>query len=481
MPESENSTFLSVETQLRARRLAVTGFAALAIGAVWFWFSSPWQSASVNLLTIAICLAGLSPILFWLRRNDMAYPLAEVLQLTLIPFYAIPLLSEHEAVARYPEDVISKAAFLVLVFQVCCQFGSFVANRTYHSPRHSAWWSDELVSDANLKFSTYTLISTTAWLFFSSFTDIVPPELVGTLRAIFFGIGTLSTFIQARMWGSNQLTPGQKSLLIINVLLQVLLTSLGLLLVTGIIILLLALVGYFSSARRIPWLAIALALPAVAILHNGKHAMREIYWGEYAHKVQVIDVPRFYSEWVGYGLQAGGGKAAANGDPSTTSSLFQRASLIQIVCYAVETVPDRTGYLDGATYSYILPQIIPRFLWPSKPSPNDSVKVLSVRLGILSAEEAESTSIGYGLISESYVNLGLYGTALLGVALGWALRRVALGTSMCNTLSVGGIFRILCLAWCLNTETTLAVWLSSFYQACISIFFPLFLLRSIFR
>jgi len=109
------------------------------------------------------------------------------------------------------------------------------------------------------------------------------------------------------------------------------------------------------------------------------------------------------------------------------------------------------------------------------------VKTLSVKLGILSANQAETTSIGYGLITEAYANFGSYGPGVLGLLLGWALRKLARATAACSTLSGGGILRILCLAWCLSTETTMAVWLSSFYQACVAIFFPLLLYKSFLK
>jgi hypothetical protein len=175
-------------------------------------------------------------------------------------------------------------------------------------------------------------------------------------------------------------------------------------------------------------------------------------------------------------------KAAGDEDSGTKrSNLIERASLFQLVCYAIDTVPDRTPYLSGKTYAYVPPQVIPRFLWPNKPSPNDSVKTLSVDLGLLTADQAETTSIGYGLITEAYANFGAYGSGLLGLLLGWALRKLARITAICGTLSGGGILRILCLAWCLNAETTMAVWLSSFYQACIAIFFPLLFYKSFFK
>ena len=104
-----------------------------------------------------------------------------------------------------------------------------------------------------------------------------------------------------------------------------------------------------------------------------------------------------------------------------------------------------------------------------------------MKLGLLTAEQTETTSIGYGLITESFVNFGVYGPALLGLALGWILRKLARLTAACGTLSGGGVLRILCLAWCLNAETTMAVWLSSFYQACIAIYVPLVVYKAFFK
>jgi hypothetical protein len=479
MPGS-SPNFPAAETPAtRARRLAFFGYVGLTLGAVAYWFNSPWHSLLLNLLAILICVMGVWPILRWLQRNDSAYPLLEVLQLIMVPFYAVPLLTEHAAVTIYPESVLIDAAWVVLVFQIACAFGGMMADRRPADIPGGVWWTDELLPEKNLHFTSYTLVLTTVWFALSAFTHWVPAELAGTLRAVFFGIGIISGFIQARLWGSGQLDRSQKINLTVNIVLQILLNSLGLVLVNSLIILLLVLVGYFSTARRLPWLACLIALPVFALMHGGKHKMREIYWGEQGHDVSLSEVPAFYREWFSYGL-ASGGKIAGSDDDSGHSSLFDRASLFQIVCYTIDTVPEHTPYLDGTTYSYVLPQVVPRFIWPDKPSPNDSVKVLSIRLGMLTEEQTETTSIAYGLIAESYANYGFYGTGVLAVALGWVARRIACKTATCSTFSIGGIFRILCLAWCLNAETTLAVWLSSLYQACIAIMLPLLLYRSIF-
>lgn len=469
----------SAATASGARRLAMLGYVVLALGAAAYWLNSPWQSPVLNLLAIAICLMGIRPILRWLQRNDQAYPLLEVLLLTMVPFYAVPLLTEHEAVAAYPESVLTQAAWLVLLFQIACALGGRWADGPANSPAPGAvWWTDELIAEKNLRFTGYTLMLTTVYLFISNFTQLIPSELVGTLRAVFFGIGIISGFIQARLWGSGLLHRSQQTALVVNIVLQILLANLGLLLVTGLIILLLVLVGYFSTARRVPLVVCVIALPLFAVLHSGKHKMREIYWGDQGRAVGLAEVPAFYEQWINYGLESGI-KIAGREDSSGHSSLFERASLFQIVCYTMDTVPARSSFLEGETYSYILPQVVPRFLWPGKPSPNDSVKLLSVKLGLLTEQEAETTSIGYGLLAESYANFGYYGSVILAMLLGFVARKIARTTAACSTLSVGGIFRILCLAWALNTETTLAVWLSSLYQACIAIVVPLLAYHSL--
>lgn len=465
----------------RAHQLAMGGYVALVGAAGFFWYKSIWLDPLLTAAGVGILALGIVPMIRWLQRHDEAYPLPELLQFTLVPFYALPLLTAHPEVARYPEPILLQAAGLVLLFQLFCVLGAALADRSHHSGEPAAWLAEDLVAEDSLRFSAYTLTLTTAWLTVANFTTFIPPELTGTLRAVFFGVGTISAFIQARMWGAGQLHQGQRVLFVANLLLQFILMNLSLVLVTTMIMLLLVLVGYFSSARRLPLMVCGLAVLLFALLHAGKHKMRDKYWGEYGQSVAVLGVPAFYAEWIEHGL-AGMLRRDSDADPATrNSSLMERASLFQLVCYALDTVPDRTPFFRGETYAYIPSQVIPRFLWANKPSPNDSVKTLSVKLGVLSAEQAETTSIGYGLITEAYVNFGTYGPTVLGLLLGWALRKLARLTATCGTLSAGGILRILCLAWCLNAETTMAVWLSSFYQACIAILVPLFFYKSFLK
>lgn len=464
---SLDSTPKLAETLVRSRRLVAFGGAGLLAGGLWFWLYSPWESATLTVLAIAIFCLGVTPMLRWVQRNDDSYPLLEVLQVTLVPFYAIPLITEHSGIVDYPETVLEQAAGLVVLFQLGCSLGGFLRSQTYAVRPGKGLFSEDLFGAPGLRLTAVTLTVSSLWLVVS-FAEImrIPAELFGTLRAIFFGLGTISLFIQTRLWGANRLDLAGRVLVVANVLVQMAFTFQSLLLIRGLTILLIAILGYFSTAKRLPWLVIAIALPMAAILNNGKYRMRELYWNEQVRPPSLTTLPAFFSEWVRYGLAAdrGGGR---------TALLFERASLLQIVCYVADSVPARTPYLQGETYWLIPRQVFPRFLWPDKPSPNDSVRLLSVKLGLLSEEQARHTSIAFGLIAEAVANFGTLGVASLALILGWTLRWISLGTANKPTLSIAGLFRILCLAWCLNAETTLVVWLSSFYQACVAVLVPL--------
>ncbi|MBI2497851.1 MAG: hypothetical protein HYV75_08075, partial [Opitutae bacterium] len=193
-------------------RLVWGGAVGLAVVAAWFWLNSPWQDIWLNLLAVSICVLGVVPTLRWLQRHDKSYPLVELFQLTMVPFYAVPLLSEHQAIMGFSEDVLTKATLLVVVFQASALLGSAFSSRTFIRASESGIWKLVFVSDRSLHFTAYTMVSTSLWLLVANFTDWVPREYYGTFRAVFFGIGTLSNFIQARLWGSGQLGNSQKVL-----------------------------------------------------------------------------------------------------------------------------------------------------------------------------------------------------------------------------------------------------------------------------
>jgi hypothetical protein len=464
------------------RQLISAGYIGLALAAAYFMRVQPWQNTMLSAANVAMLVFGVLPMLFWLKRNDQTYPIVEFLLLTTVPFYAGPALTGHEGLGAYSEELLLKSALVVVAFQLSCIAASTLAARSYR-PRaisFKKWWQEEILPESNMGFTSYTLTIFTVWMFVSTMTDLVPGNLTGTLRAVFFGLGIVSVFIQARLWGAGLLTPTRRSWLIANIVLQLVLTFVSLLLINGMSLVLTALLGYFSVARRVPWVPVLIAIPIFALLHNGKPQMRKIYWEGHEPAPTLTTLPQFFQRWIELGLASE--KVEEDGrEQALTYGLMRRASLFQILCIAVDTMPERAPFLNGASYTMIPSQIAPRFLWPNKPSPQLSVKLLSVQLGILSMEETETTSVGFGLLTEAYANFGFAAVSMLGATLGFLFRRLALATESCATISPAGLLRILSLVWILGAEVTLAVWVSSLYQACIAIGVPLMVFRGFLR
>ena len=422
----------------------------------------------LRLTAAMMAFAAIWPMAKWIDRHDDSYPLVETFLIMTVPFYLVPLVNEHRALSNYPESTISKTTFCVLLFQVALLLGQRFPSRTRRKASRS--FTDPLLPDDRQQYLSLGLFVNTAWLYVSSFTDLVPPTLVGTLRALFFGIGLVGAFTMTRLWAAGRLSAGLRAWLALNLTLQVGMIIVSLLLIQALVLMAVALLGYFSVARRAPWLLIGAVLAVVTVLHNGKSQMRYEYWEQGRARPTFTELPSFYAEWFETGL------SAMNEDEENSALLlFDRASLLQIVAYVVDRVPEKQPNFEGATYAAIPAQVVSRFLSPNKPGPNDSGKLLSVGLGLISARAAETTSIGFGMIAESYANFGLWGAGILGFVLGGVMQYLAIITTSSSTFSVLGLLRILGLAWCLSAEVTLIVWLSSFYQACIAVIVPLLL------
>lgn len=454
-------------SQNRSSRVFNRSIRVLLVGACgWILLNAPWESLQLRLTAAGLILAGIWPITNWIEKHEDSYPLFETLLLMTIPFYLVPLLNEHRALSAYPESVIERAALAVFLFQIAVFCGSRFPAKHRRPPRRSV--TIPLLPDDRLQYLSLGLAANTIWLYLSNFTDLIPPTLIGSLRALFFGLGLIGAFTMSRLWAMGHLRGGLRAWVVFNLTFQVGMIIVSLLLIHALLLVAVTLLGYFSAARRIPWLVTAVALVVFTVLHNGKSEMRQKYWDEGQAAPSFTELPAFYREWLETGFMA-----MEQNEEENALLLFDRASLLQIVAYAVDRIPSQQPHFNGRTYANIPAQLVPRFLWPNKPSPNDSVKMLSVGLGLLSQRAAETTSIGFGMIAEAFVNFGLFGVVILGVMIGAVLQWVALISTATPTFSILGLLRILCLAWCLSAEVTLIVWLSSFYQACIAVFVPL--------
>jgi hypothetical protein len=202
--------------------------------------------------------------------------------------------------------------------------------------------------------------------------------------------------------------------------------------------------------------------------------MREKYWNNNTPLPTIVQMPEFFSEWIGDGLES----APAGEDPAEKHSILDRTSLIQILCLVVSKTPDHLPYLNGVTYAQIPGQFVPRFFWPGKPAGHISTYTLSIYYGLQNEEDTQKTTIGFGLLTEAYANYGLFGVGMIGFIFGVAFKKFCGWAADSPILSYPGMVMIVLMAWSFQDEMPLSMWLSSLYQACLVVCAVPFVLRS---
>lgn len=452
-------------------RLYSGGVFAL-IAAIAFFTLNSKNTEIVHLYLGLLMLIGAAlPSLLWARRADFQFPVFEVFMLTGINTYAIPLLTGHEQLSRYPGDTVTSAAVAVVVFQIVA---NVVFATTKGLPKRSPAWTEEVISRNITDYLGYGMAITTAYTIINGFTDWIPYDLNSVLRAACYGVGIIATFIQARMWGQNTLPHYRKGIFVFQLALQVIFSWAALFLIGGMSILVLALLGYVSGGKKIPLLAIALVLPVIAVLHNGKSLMRDKYWEGHAPQPTIAQLPAYFSEWVGYGLNPPENQTSGR----ETTKVLDRSSLFHIMCLVVSQTPITRPYLNGETYAFVPGQFIPSFFWKGKPPAHVATNHLSVYYGLQASEDTAKTTIAFGLLTEAYANFGLFGSALLGSIFAFCFKKFGDWTTYSPMLSYPGLVLIVLMAWSFQAELTLAAWMSSLYQACIVILGIPFLMRN---
>lgn len=461
----------------RGRRLFQVGF--LGVGLLLSYYAVTANVREPFHLTQGLLILFLAalPGLFWARRGAEDLPTFEVLLLTCANTYAFPLLNGHVQLQHYDTDTITTAANLVLLYQLLAiTTHQLVSGR----PSVSRRFNDDILTQSLQRYIGYGLLLSAAYAFLSTYYgDLVAYDIHSVLRAIFTGIGLVATFAQARRWGQGRLPPREQTFFLLCVSALVVIHFSTLFLVAGLSVVLLALVGYVSGARRLPIIATLVFFTLTAILHNGKSVMRSQYWKDDGTRVQVQveALPSFFAAWIEAGLTLTGHDA----EREMTKKLFDRTSLFHILCLVADNTPARLPYLSGETYRHIPSQFIPRFFWKEKPQAHISTSTLSIYYGLQTEETVKNTTIGFGMVAESYANFGFIGVGLLAVALGAFYKFVQSTTAGCRLLSYPGLFLIILMAWSFQTEATMAIWLSSMFQACVAVLGIPFVVRNLFR
>jgi hypothetical protein len=465
----ENLAFPPADERMRLRLFQQVMIAAAALlGSLW------WTAANAHdapfALGMAICMLAMLPVLVWARTMGHNYPIFEIFIATNLTSYGIPLLTEHDAAALFDQQVRQNAALVVIVFIVAASIAYYTTRAT---PRTTPLWTQQVLERPSKQWMLRGLILSTLYTLVVPYLYEPPSGIEGILRAVFFGIGTTCTFIISLAWGLGRLQRGEKVFVVACLAAQFVLLSSSLILRAGTSIILLGLVGYFFGSRRIPYVALGITLPILAVLNIGKYDLRKMYWTpDFEYQPELGELPAFYAEWFEAGL-----RPKVQTDTKASKLLLERNSLLQILCLVISRTPDFQPFLYGETYKQIPGQFVPRIFWPEKPRGHISTYTLSIYYGLQNEEATYETTIAFGFLPEAYANFGYWGALGLGVAFGFCFRKITLWSVQSPIFSYAGLMLILLSAWSFQTELALSGWLASLFQGSLSIFAFVFVFR----
>ena len=177
--------------------------------------------------------------------------------------------------------------------------------------------------------------------------------------------------------------------------------------------LVLAGIAYVRVRRRVPILPVPALILVMLFLQGGKAAFRERYWyGD--DTAGALTKAAFWIDASAERLSARIGHESSGEDlRDALQPLLTRSSEVKESATVYRNTPSVVPYQYGATYRYLLITLIPRFLWPNKPSVNDANRFYQLAYGVTQQQDLDHVAIGAGLIPEAYMNFGWAGIPVI--------------------------------------------------------------------
>jgi hypothetical protein len=209
------------------------------------------------------------------------------------------------------------------------------------------------------------------------------------------------------------------------------------------------------------------------LLHAGKAQIRELYWQQPIEPSEYISR---YAEWIDFGIKEI--STPSDKKVETEQSIIDRASVLQQLLLTQSLTEKGKPLLDGLTYGIIPQLLVPRFFNSEKITSHEGTSILNIYYGRQTRRDTQSTTIGWGLIAESYANFGLWGCGLLALIFGIFYGYISLISINAPIFSDRYLFAILVLSYAFQTEYTAGVYVAALFQSTVTLFvFILFVMK----
>ncbi|CAN1212162.1 O-antigen polymerase [Tumidithrix helvetica PCC 7403] len=420
-----------------------------------------------------IAIFALLPSYMWCSGRVLGMPIFPVFALTHLWTHASPLLSEHPIVMTYTPDSrffasLTVVGFLGLGTAVWFQFvkHASVPPTKYlvlKTERGDAFFL--VVLFASVLFHMYTI---GGWF-------LLDGGIFSLVRGAILGLTALSVFVLAYRFGKQELSKTTSGLFIILLGLDMIASSASMILVRAMSLFLLSAIAFIMGRQYIPWKTLAIVVLCFSLLHIGKGEMRSKYWYQ-SFTLQPWNYPAFYAEWMETALRS---FTNNDKDNSESQSFLERSSTLQQLLLTQSETSKGLPYLDGATYAILPELLIPRLFNSDKITSHEGTTILNIHYGRQKREDTLKTTIGWGLLAESYANFGLWGCAGLAMVLGIVYGYVARWSMNMSLFSARSLFAVLLMAYAFQAEFTAGVYVAALFQSGITLAIVSFLLMKV--
>jgi hypothetical protein len=174
---------------------------------------------------------------------------------------------------------------------------------------------------------------------------------------------------------------------------------------------------YWMVKQKFPWKYFAIGALVFAIMQPVKSEFRYRVWKHGYAGSSITGRLQLWGELVGAGwLGAIHGERGAVTD--TTRGALSRTDIVHMFGRVLSMTPRYVPFQLGKTYSYLIYALVPRALWPGKPSSQAANSFFGVTYNFQDQKTVGETSIGIPHLVESYINFDVLGVFFIMMLIG---------------------------------------------------------------
>ena len=166
--------------------------------------------------------------------------------------------------------------------------------------------------------------------------------------------------------------------------------------------------------RRVPIGPILATLALVIFLSPVKSDYRQQAWfgedAELAEQSSLVKGATWIEQAAEYWKDTWEGQHDFS---EATASASGRVDFIHQMAHIYSLTPSVVPFQYGKTYSFFAVALIPRVLWPDKPTAGSANGFYAVTYGVTTEEGAKTTTFGISILGEAFINFGWIGVVFV--------------------------------------------------------------------